>query len=86
MCADATEPGSSAERLRELLLDYLRATRVSTWPGADGLTLADVLNCDPEGLGAWEASDWERFVRDHPELAAAIQKWLAGNGRRGLPP
>jgi hypothetical protein len=84
MCADSTEPEPSAARLRELLLDYLRAT--STWPGTDGLTLEDVLNCHPEVRGAWENPDWQRFGRDHPELAAALRAWLARNGRLGNPP
>jgi hypothetical protein len=86
MCADPSQLENCAERLRELLLEYLRVTRVSTWPGADGLTVEDVLTCYPEAIGAWEVPDWRRFVRENPELEAAVQAYLAHSWRPGLPP
>jgi hypothetical protein len=66
-----------AERLRELLLDYLQAGKVFAWPGGDGLRKDDVLGCYPEVISAGKVPDWQELRRRHPELVPALKAFLA---------
>jgi hypothetical protein len=71
--ASATPPPVTVE---EVLLAYLRAVRVPLWPGADGLTLADVLASYPAAVRTGQAPDLHELWAEHPELAAELARYL----------
>jgi hypothetical protein len=79
--ADHSEFDRADRRLRELLLAYLQAATVSAWPGTDGLTVEDVLDGYPQAVAAGEVPDWQQLLRQHHELGAALQDWLAAKDR-----
>jgi hypothetical protein len=66
--------------LRQVLLDYLQASRVFCWPGADGLTVDDILNCYPQAIAAGEVPDCRELCRRHPDLIPALWTFWAGKG------
>ena len=72
---------STVRRLREILLGYLQASKVSAWPGGDGLTVEDVVACYPEAVAGGEVPDWQQLLRQHPELEAELHTWLADKDR-----
>ncbi len=73
---------SGARQLREILLGYLHAAgSVAAWPGGEGLTLEDILDCYPEAVARGEVPDWQQLLRAHPELAAELHAWLAAKDR-----
>jgi hypothetical protein len=77
-----TEPQEAAGRLLEVLLGYLQAAAsVAAWPGADGLTLENILDCYPVAVAAGEVPDWQELLRRHPELVTELQAWLAAKDR-----
>ena len=51
MVARSAEHPKSVDLLREVLLDYLQAGWVRNWPGIDGITVDDILNCYPQASG-----------------------------------
>jgi hypothetical protein len=71
---------SSATQLREVLLGYLQAA-VAAWPGADGLTIEDILDAYPQAVARGEVPDWQQLLCRHPELDAALNVWLAAKDR-----
>ena len=73
MFAESAKRQTSADLLRQVLLDYLLASRAVTWPGADGTTVDDILTCYPQAVAAGEAPDWQELCRRHTELIAEIQ-------------
>jgi hypothetical protein len=78
----ATEPLEVASSLREVLLGYLQAApTVTAWPGADGLTLEDILDLYPQAVTAGEVPDWQELLCKHPELATELQTWMAAKDR-----
>ena len=64
---------TSAVLLRQVLLDYLLASRVVSWPGGDGLTEDDILNCYPQAGAAGAVPDRQELCLRHAELVAEIQ-------------
>lgn len=72
-------------RVRELLLAHLRSAAVPLWPGADGLTLEDVLLAYPQAAAAGRVPDLRQLLREHPELAEELTEFFGGRGtgRRG---
>ena len=74
------DPGEFAQherRLREVLLGYLQAMHVPLWPGADSLTLDEVLLSYPENVAAGRAPDRQELLRRHPELEDALLAFFA---------
>jgi hypothetical protein len=76
-----SETDSPRRRLRELLLGYLQAITVPAWPGTDGLTEEDVLDGYARAVAAGEVPDWHQLLKQHPELAAELQDWMAAKDR-----
>jgi hypothetical protein len=54
-----------SERLREAFLDYLQAAGFPPWPGADGVTVPDVLLAYAAALAAGQAHEGIERLRDH---------------------
>jgi hypothetical protein len=80
MTSDSDEAARHRPRLEELLLAYLQASEVSTWPGVDGLTLDDVLGSYREAAASGLVPDREMLRRKHGELAAEIDAFFADLG------
>jgi hypothetical protein len=74
---------TSGDLLRQVLLDYLQASRVVGWPGGDGLTEDDILNCYPQASAAGEVPDRQELCRRHTELVVEIQSFFTLKGWPG---
>ena len=79
MDADAGETRLPAQSLRDIMLGFLQAGGVCTWPGADGLTVDDVLRCYPAAIAVGKVPDWPELQRRYPALAPEIQKLLGAS-------
>ena len=77
-----TESPEVARSRREVLLGYLQAARsISAWPGGDGPTLENILDCYPDAVAAGEVPDWQELPCRHPEFATELQTWMAAKDR-----
>jgi hypothetical protein len=65
-------------QLHELLLTYLLAADAPPWPGADGVTLEEVLLSYPQAAEAGLVPDWQTLREHHPELADVLRDFFAG--------
>jgi hypothetical protein len=78
------ETSAAARReLQELLLGYLRAADCPRWPGADGLTVQDVLAGYAEAAALGRVPDLVLLRRRHPELAEALRSFFAVEATEG---
>jgi hypothetical protein len=66
-------------RLRELLLGYLQVPGGTTWPGADGLTVREVLLSYPHAAAAGLVPGRPELAARHPELAGALRAFFGGH-------
>jgi hypothetical protein len=80
MAAEAPS-AAHAKELRQLLLDQLRGGPTVCWPGADGLTLDEVLSSYPEAAAAGRVPGPDELLAGHPELAAELADFFASRGR-----
>jgi hypothetical protein len=74
------EPPNSAarsERLREVLLGYLQAAGCPPWPGADGLTVEEVLLSYPANAADGRVPDRQELLEKHPDLREALLAFFA---------
>jgi hypothetical protein len=67
----------TAARFEDVLLGYLRASAVSSWPGGDGLTVEDVLRHYPEAVVAGRVPGRQDLLRRHPDLADDVDAFFA---------
>jgi hypothetical protein len=67
--------------LQELLLRYLRDAHAPVWPGADALTVQEVLHSYAENAAAGRVPDQQQLQRLHPELQEAVVSFFADNNR-----
>ena len=68
------EVSGAVRRLHELLLENLRAAGAPDWPGADGLTLEEVLLSYPQAADEGLVPDLRVLREEHPELSAALRE------------
>jgi len=79
MGTDNLRERSASCRLRDLLLDYLARPWVTVWPGADGLTMSEVLESYPEVVAAGQAPGREELLARHPELAEVVEEFFTAH-------
>jgi hypothetical protein len=80
MVTHRSPPVAANRSLADVLLGYLAAGWGST-PGADGLTVGDVLAGYPAAVAARAVPDWAELVCRHPDLRDDLLGWLAADGR-----
>jgi hypothetical protein len=68
---------SKSRRMHKLLLAYLYEANAPAWPGADGVTVEEVLLSYPECAEAGLVPDLPTLVQNHPELADVLRDFFA---------
>lgn len=66
--------------LREVLLNYLLASKVVGWPGVDGFTEDDILNFYPLAAAAGKVPARLELSRIHTDLIGEIQSLFTLKG------
>ena len=73
------DPIADHAALRELLLQYLQAPGGSLWPGADGLTVREVLRSYSQAAAAGRVPTKPQLIALRPDLAAALNAFFAAS-------
>ena len=66
------EHASSGDAVLELLLEYMRNSDCPSWPGADGLTVPEVVRSYPQYAASGRVPDLNSLLRRHAELRDAL--------------
>lgn len=80
--SQARDASGPCRCLNELLLAYLRAADAPTWPGADGVTLEEVLESYPQCAEAGLVPDLPSLMQQHPDLADVLRDFFAQGQKR----
>jgi hypothetical protein len=72
----------SGTDLRELLLRYLQAPGGSPWPGADGLTVREVLKSYSQAAAEGRVPTRHQLVALRPDLAPDLNAFFGASPRR----
>jgi hypothetical protein len=83
LLGESANPKSSGSTFRQILLTYLRVSRVVGWPGGDGLTEDDILDYYPRASAAGEVPDLQELCHRHSQLVAEIRTFFTSKGWLG---
>jgi hypothetical protein len=67
-----------------LLLEYLSLPGVTTWPGADALTVEEVLASYPEAVAAGRAPALDELIARHPERTDELRAFFAAHASKAV--
>jgi hypothetical protein len=73
MLADSDKRKTPGELLWQMLITSLRLSRAVGWPGADGLTEEEIVNCYPQANTAGDVPGWHELQARFPGLAGEMQ-------------
>jgi hypothetical protein len=74
-----TESEVKWRQLQELLLGHLRAANVPVWPGADGLTIEEVISTYPLAVAAGQVPGFEQLLAARPDLQAQLVAFFSAS-------
>jgi hypothetical protein len=78
-----SEPEVAWRQLQALLLGHLSAAGVPVWPGADGLTVEDVLLTYPQAIAVARVPGREQLLAERPDLEKQLAIFFAPKDRSG---
>ena len=84
--SDALQACSGRDRcLRLVLLDLLMYRNALPWPGADGVTVEEVLAAYVPASERKRVPDQEELIRRHPELTSEVRLFFTLAGSQAAP-
>jgi hypothetical protein len=74
------EAPARRRRAQEVLLGCLQSMAISWWPGADGVTIDEILRSYPQAMKAGVVPGLEELSGWHPDLADEFRAFLDVEG------